>query len=458
MMMSCQTTIATSKNCQATCQQLRRLKEENQKQKTEIDRLTRALQRYENPHTPPSRQLYKTRPTTMPKSQKRYPGPPKGHKGTTRPKQKTPNTIIQPPKQTTCQHCHSTSIQETHINHYFVEEIPARQHREILDYLQIHTECTSCHHKETLVHPDCPPQGIFGKNAQAQTVLMKFDMRLPFDKIAEQMEQQHGLPLSSATAFEITSRVSEDLKEEYQEVISQIRASPVVNVDESVMKVDGVNHWLWVFVTSFCTLFVIRKSRGKKVLVEVLGTDFLGFIGCDGLRSYSSFSGRLQRCWAHLLREAEALAKDYVEVEPLFLGLQALFFDIEHCMDNDGVPVWMGLGVREEAEKRLYALLKGCCGVRRKKVKRFVSKVQRGFAHWFSFVVVEGLDATNNVAERALREGIVQRKIFGTLRNEKGTHIYETLLTLTTTWKQQKLDLHDTMTQKLVEAWTKQRN
>jgi hypothetical protein len=89
---------------------------------------------------------------------------------------------------------------------------------------------------------------------------------------------------------------------------------------------------------------------------------------------------------------------------------------------------------------------------------RFVSKVRRGFRHWFSFVVVEELEATNNSAENALREGVVQRKIFGTLRNEKGTCIYETLLTLTTTWKQQKLDLHNTITQKLVEAWAKQRN
>jgi hypothetical protein len=73
-------------------------------------------------------------------------------------------------------------------------------------------------------------------------------------------------------------------------------------------------------------------------------------------------------------------------------------------------------------------------------------------------VVVEGFDAANNGVENALREGVVQRKIFGTLRNEKGTHIYEILLTLTTTWKQQKIDIHNTITQKLVEAWAKQRN
>jgi len=284
---------------------------------------------------------------------------------------------------------------------------------------------------------------------------MKFDMRLPFDKIAEQMEQQHGLPMSPATAFEVTNRVSEDLKEEYQGVVEQIRASKVVNVDETGIKVDGVNYWLWVFVSSFCTLFVVRKSRGKKVLVEVLGSGFGGFIGCDGHKVYSSFSDRLQRCWVHLLREAEALSKDYVETKEFCLGLRELFYDID-CCTRDGVPVWMGLGVCEEAEKRLCVLLKGC-RVRCKVAWRFVSKVWWGFGHWFSFVVVEGLSATNNVAECALREGVVQRKIFGTLRNEKGTRIYETLLTLITTWKQQKLDLHNTMIQKLVAAWIKKK-
>jgi hypothetical protein len=54
---------------------------------------------------------------------------------------------------------------------------------------------------------------------------MKFDLRLPFDKIAEQMQQQHGLPMSPATAFEITSRVSEDLTDEYQKIVAQIRTA-----------------------------------------------------------------------------------------------------------------------------------------------------------------------------------------------------------------------------------------
>jgi hypothetical protein len=285
---------------------------------------------------------------------------------------------------------------------------------------------------------------------------MKFDLRLPFDKVAEQMEQQHGLPMSPATAFEITSRVSDDLTDEYQKIVAQIRTASKVNIDESGMRVDGVNHWIWTFVTDNCTLFVIRKSRGKQVLEEVLGEKFGGYIGCDGLGAYRCFSSRLQRCWAHLLREAKALAEKCVEAESLYLALGELFFDVQRCLL--GVPVWMRLGIWEEAVKRLGAILllyDGCGNV---DVERFIGKVRNGFDYWFTFVLVEGLEPTNNVAECALREAVVQRKIFGTLRNGKGSKIYESLMTLITTWKQQKLDLHTTMAQKLAEAWTKQRS
>jgi hypothetical protein len=73
-------------------------------------------------------------------------------------------------------------------------------------------------------------------------------------------------------------------------------------------------------------------------------------------------------------------------------------------------------------------------------VRRFMGKVERGFDYWFTFLLVDGLEPTNNVAERALRELVVQRKIMGTLRNEKGTTIYETMMTLIATWSKQGLD------------------
>ena len=69
----------------------------------------------------------------------------------------------------------------------------------------------------------------------------------------------------------------------------------------------------------------VRKSRGKKVLTEILGEGFDGVIVCDGWRVYPSYTDRIQRCWAHLLREAEYLAERHGEAGPLSKALHGLY-------------------------------------------------------------------------------------------------------------------------------------
>jgi hypothetical protein len=73
-------------------------------------------------------------------------------------------------------------------------------------------------------------------------------------------------------------------------------------------------------------------------------------------------------------------------------------------------------------------------------VRKLIGKISNGFEYWFTFVLHPGVEPTNNKAERAIREHVVQRKIIGTLRNEKGTSIHERLMTVLATWSQQGLD------------------
>ena len=74
------------------------------------------------------------------------------------------------------------------------------------------------------------------------------------------------------------------------------------------------------------------------------------------------------------------------------------------------------------------------------KVRKLIGKISNGFEYWFTFVIKPGIEPTNNRAERAIREHVVQRKIIGTLRNRKGTTIHERLMTVLATWSQQGLD------------------
>jgi len=74
-------------------------------------------------------------------------------------------------------------------------------------------------------------------------------------------------------------------------------------------------------------------------------------------------------------------------------------------------------------------------------VRRFAAKILNGIDHWFTFLSVPGVEPTNNRAERALREHVVQRRIMGCFRNGKGTGTYETAMTVLASWKQQGRNL-----------------
>ena len=175
------------------CSKLKELSEENANLRKEIDNLKRSLMRYENPHTPSSRRMYPSRTGDHTKSSKRFPGRPKGHKGTTRPKPKAIDIIKEPEKKSICNHCGAPLSQPVHVGHHVFEEIANPHPRQVIDFLEFKYKCNTCNAYTSTRHPDCPPDGVFGKNALIQTTLMKFEERLPFEKISKQMESQFDL-------------------------------------------------------------------------------------------------------------------------------------------------------------------------------------------------------------------------------------------------------------------------
>ena len=440
-----------------TCQDCAQLQEENTRLREALNELEqenaglrRRLLVYENPHTPPSRRLIYPKPEPR-KNGPRFPGRPKGHKGVTRPKPQ-PDIVLEPPRKTRCEDCGSPLGEPSLVGHRIVEEISNPAPRQVIDFLEHGYTCTWCGEYTASRHPDCPPLGRFGKNALVQATLLKFQDRLPHVKACEALERTYGLTVTPATLLNITHRAARWLRPEYTAVKERIRNADVVYIDETGEKVDGKKHWLWCFTTDTDTLAVIRKSRGKGVLEEILGMDFGGFIVCDGWGSYPSFTDRIQRDWAHLLREANCLAEHVDEAKPLTRALHRLYRDLDTALLEDPPPE-VRARIAGNAKRRLRRWLGKEYGD--VEVKRFVKKMRNGFDYWFTFVSVPGMEPTNNRAERALKEHVVQRKIMGTFRNGKGTWTYETIMTMLATWKQRGLDPSKAMAESLTRAWTK---
>ena len=96
----------------------------------------------------------------------------------------------------------------------------------------------------------------------------------------------------------------------------RLRALPAedfLNVDETGHKDNGQRMWTWCFRAATFTLFKIDPSRASSVLVDVLGEEFDGVLGCDYFSAYRKYMGDfgvlVQFCLAHLIRDVKFLVK-----------------------------------------------------------------------------------------------------------------------------------------------------
>ena len=283
------------------------LRLENEMLKARIRELEARLAKYENAHTPPS--LRRGRNLKKDKTNKGKPGQKVGHKGVTRPLA-IPDSQVEVTADR-CPDCGAKLNLPFRFESKVIEEIPEPQPVIVTEYKIAHYICPCCRKEVVARDANCPHEGKFGNNVIAQATLMRYEDRLPHRKIQDALKRIHGLALSPATIFDLTRRAGEAVRPEYDAILERIRGAPILYVDETGIHVQGEKHWIWTFTTPSETFFVIRKSRGTNVLIEVLTRRFKGIIVCDGWKPYARFTKNLQRCWAHLLRESKDLSEKF---------------------------------------------------------------------------------------------------------------------------------------------------
>lgn len=415
------------------CPKLHKLITEQQKK---IEELEKRLLAYENAHTPPSLLLRRRKPPKDNPSRKL--GAPIGHPRYERKEPKPTMSIKYFEK--TCPHCNSALGKPFKIERKLEEEIPEPQPVEVTEHLIGHYTCPNC--KEHIVAKNNAPSGRFGDNLRTHVTLLKFDDRLPLRKAVSSLQRHYGITITNVAVLNATEGVALRLEKPYKGLIRKIRKVRVIYADETKIKVNGVTYWLWTFVTEKETLFVIRKSRAKKVIEEILGHKFKGVICCDGWKAYSQFTSNLQRCWAHILREAKHIAEKFSEFEGFYHTFKDMFDRIKAVREKPP-PLHMREEIKSKLKLEMEQLIEqmNCYN----EFRKFATKVMNGIDYWFTCVVNLFVEPTNNTAERALRELVVQRKIIGGLRREKGANIMQTIMSMITTWKQRSLPLFSTL-------------
>ena len=301
--------------------------------------------------------------------------------------------------------------------------------------------------------------GLLGADVTTSIAFMKGRCHMSYTTIKEFFKELMKLDISRGILCKATQKVSKSLQPSYDQLARLLPDESQVNVDETGHHDDGDLHWTWCFDTPDYSLFKIDKSRGSKVLEEMLGKDFAGIIGADywgAYRKYSRlFDVRMQYCMAHLIRDIRFLAEHKVKKlsrwgSELLEWLKKLF-DTLHRRDK-----LTAKGYLCSMEKIKAGFLSR---MRRPPDHKLAEKLARRFKgkaaeNYFRFLSEPEVEPTNNGTERQIRPVVIDRRITQGTRGQAGMRWCERIWTTIATCKKQQRNVFDFIHESVIAHWS----
>jgi transposase len=220
-----------------------------------------------------------------------------------------------------------------------------------------------------------------------------------------------------------------------------------LNVDETGHKENGQSLWTWCFRAELYTLFKIDPSRGSDVLIDVLGREFDGVLGCDYFSAYhkymKDFGVAVQFCLAHLIRDVKFLLTlpDKVTRNYGRRLLDALrkLFRVIHQREEMTAPQFQ----RALERARNDVLKVGRRAPPRSEARNLAERFRKHGEAYFRFITTPGVEPTNNLAEQAIRFVVIDRRVTQGTRSERGRRWCERIWTVIATCTQQGRSVFD---------------
>jgi len=401
------------------------------------------------------------------RSKARKPGRQAGHPAAVRPrpaKIDVHETIAAPVDasgQPSCPHCH---VQLSEVKH----------HERIVEDLIPQQVITTCYHTTSGYCPGCRkvvetrapaqppaadvPHGQLGLNALATAAVMRVCYRLPYRQIARLFGQLPGLSVSPGAIVKQINRLGGWLEGQYDRLKLALRIAGVVHADETGWRTGGKNGYLWTLTNADHTLYTIDSSRGRKVILDLLGRAF-GKTSDQTLVSdfyavYDSLGGNRQKCLTHLLRELkETVARRPELLKHAFFGTCKKLIKSMLKLKKRRTTM-----AREHYEAAVARLENRLDDLSRQTwndpdADRLTKRLRKHRSGLTTFLHKPEVDGTNNAAERALRPAVVMRKITGGNRSKTGAKAWSILASVMRTAEQQGRDVVATIKTLLQAEW-----
>jgi transposase len=361
-----------------------------------------------------------------------------------------------PCKPTSCRRCGQplTGDDPNPLRHQVAElpvVVPA-----VIEYQLHRLSCPCC---QLSTCGTLPPEvkGQFGPRLEATLALLAGRYRLGLRPVVELAADLWGLDLSTGMVSKLRERTAEALHLPWVAVALYVRTQNV-NIDETTWRESKQRAYLWAAVTRSASLFRIAQGRTARIAQQILGKEYTGVATCDRLKSYWWIK-RLQWCWAHLRRDFQAMidrGQPGQAIGERLLAQSNTLFHLWHQLRAGQLsrPQFQQAmkPVREAVKRTLLRGTKSRC-----RPTAGTCKELRDHEPWlWTFVDTEGVEPTNNEAERTERHGVLWRKTSGGTDSPQGSRFVERVLTVVHTCRRQGKKVLDYLSA-CIDAWRQDR-
>jgi transposase len=283
--------------------------------------------------------------------------------------------------------------------------------------------------------------GLMGARLTALIAYLKGPCHCSYSTVRKFIRDVLGITISRGYLAKLIAKASASLQDAYDGLADRLPKEPRLNVDETGHKNYKQQMWAWCFRASLFTLFKIDESRGSDVLVEMLGKEFNGILGCDYFSAYrkymKDFNVLVQFCLAHFLRDVRFLVehpntRNQAYGRRVLERLRALFAVIHrrHLYSESTFRVHLqdaGDELRAEVVWRV---------PRTPEADNLAKRFEDHGESYLRFITTPGIEPTNNLAEQAIRFVVIDRKVTQGTRSETGQRWLERIWTVIATCAQ----------------------
>ena len=307
--------------------------------------------------------------------------------------------------------------------------------------------CRHCRARTSAQVPEEIAGSPFGLRLQAALVTLTAAYRVSRRGITEIARDLFGVTLSKGAADVICQRASEALAGPHLQLQDFVLDQGAVHVDETGWRTSGDGRALWGASTPDAVFLQIAEHCNREVFNALIGSGYEGIVISDRWPGYNHLDpNQRQACWSHLQRDFRKHADGLAEQKTFGehgVRLTKQVFAAWRAYQHDHHDRARLQAEIAPVQEQLRELLQGASA------KKTRNRWHRGFANnllkiWpalWTFTILDGVEPTNNPAERALRAPVIHRKVSLGTQSDNGERFAERALSAAGTCRLQHRSL-----------------